>query len=418
MSLLHPELSSRLPAIAEQFATAKPFRHVIIDDFLAPETIAGLLADFPSFEERYAKNEMGHVGGKAVRMDMPSISERYAALDRHIQSPEFLATISKITGIPDLLYDPDYVGGGTHENVHGQGLDPHVDFNLLPKTGWHRRLNLIVYLNHEWHEEWGGCLDLHSNPWDSEHDQVQTVLPLFNRCVVFETNEYSWHGFRPLDLPEAERGRSRKSVAIYLYTRERPADEVAPSHGTIYVPAGLPSSIRPGHALTEGEWLELRNRFARLKGQLKFLYDRELRQSRDYAEVVAALDEARASTGLPLQGFVIARGPNRGFWPDGWVAQESGFGFECTRAAKELVLSAWAPPQLDGDQELTLEIDGKGYSVSLKPGQKTTLRHTGPFKVGEQHRVAIRASRSWSPAAEGGADKRGLAWRLVEAVVE
>lgn len=176
--------------------------------------------------------------------------------------------------------------------------------------------------------------------------------------------------------------------------------------------------IRPGHTLSERDWLELRARFARLKGQLKFCYDRELKQSRDYAEVVAALEEARASTGLPLQGYVIARGPNLGFWPDGWVAQDAGFGFECTRAAKELVLSAWAPPQLGGNQELRLEVDGVGGVVSLKPGEKATLRHLGPFKAGEQHRVTIRASRSWSPASEGSVDKRSLAWRLVDAVVE
>jgi hypothetical protein len=122
MTVLHPELDAALPRIAAAFAQAQPFKHVVIDNFLDPALIARLLADFPGFEDRYAKNESGLVGGKAVRMDMPQISDAYAELDRAIQSPDFLARISAITGVPDLLYDPEYVGGGTHENVQGQGL--------------------------------------------------------------------------------------------------------------------------------------------------------------------------------------------------------------------------------------------------------------------------------------------------------
>ncbi len=109
MSALHPDLPAALPRIAASFAQAQPFRHVVIDNFLDPALIERLLADFPTFEERYARNESGQVGGKAVRMDLPTISDSYAELDRAIQSPEFLQTISTITGIPDLLYDPAYI---------------------------------------------------------------------------------------------------------------------------------------------------------------------------------------------------------------------------------------------------------------------------------------------------------------------
>ena len=74
----------------------------------------------------------------------------YAELDALIQSGDWLALLTRITGIPGLLYDPYYLGGGTHENRSGQGLDPHVDFNYHPSERWHRRLNLIVYLNRAW----------------------------------------------------------------------------------------------------------------------------------------------------------------------------------------------------------------------------------------------------------------------------
>lgn len=418
MSVLHPKLSAELPRLAADFAQAQPFRHVVIDAFLAPELAEQLLADFPSFESRYARNEMGEVGGKAVRMDMPDISAHYAALDRYLQTPEFLQTISQITGIPDLLYDPDYVGGGTHENVDGQGLDPHVDFNYLPKTNWHRRLNLIVYLNREWELGWGGCLDLHSDPWSSENDQIQTLLPLFNRCVIFETNEISWHGFRAITLPPERKQLTRKSVAIYLYTRERPAAETAPSHATIYVPAGLPRELKPGQELSEAQWLDLRRRFAQLKGQLKFLYQREMRFSREREEIETALSQARAGCNLPLQGFVVPVGATVGYWPDGWIGAELQFAFKATRRASELKLDLWAPPQLDGDQELAIDIDGQQYTLDLRPGNRNALQHALKLKAGDICTIRIRASRQWVPSPDGQGDVRPLAYRLVEAILE
>src|SRR5688572_30481678 len=87
------------------FNNAEPFRHVVIDNFFTASFCERLLNDFPDFEARYALNEMGKVGAKAVRMDVRDISECYCGLDKQIQTPEFLTLISQITGIPDLLYD-------------------------------------------------------------------------------------------------------------------------------------------------------------------------------------------------------------------------------------------------------------------------------------------------------------------------
>src|SRR5690606_14149477 len=119
----------------------------------------------------------------------------YATLDRGLRSPEFLNLLSRISGIPNLLFDPHYYGGGTHENLHGMELDPHIDFNLHPETGLHRRLNLLLYLNDEWDESWGGALELHTNPWlHPALDEVKTISPVLNRCVIFATSDRSWHG--------------------------------------------------------------------------------------------------------------------------------------------------------------------------------------------------------------------------------
>jgi hypothetical protein len=419
MAIVNPEVLASRARHARAFREAQPFRHVVIDGFLEPGFCARVLADFPRFEDKYALNEMGKVGGKAVRMDVRDISDTYRALDRYIQTPEFLGLVSEITGIPDLLYDVDYVGGGTHENVHGQGLDPHVDFNYHPGTRTHRRLNLIVYLNHEWDGAWGGALELHSDPWNPQANRVKRVLPLFNRCVIFETTETSWHGFQRIALPEARRGQSRKSFAIYLYTRERPPAETAASHATIYVPDTRPHDVAEGTTLTRAQVEDLDHRFEHLRSQLRFLYEREKHFNAQIAVLERALGEARGAFKLDLQGFAIQPRGASGVWPDGWAGQVMSFAFTPTRRARELVLDVWVPPKLGGDQELRLTVGKRAIEETIRAGSRRTLQIPLATGSGEMVEVWIDAARAWSPKATGDSeDERQLAYKLVAASLE
>jgi len=261
-------------ALRQRFQGARPFRHLVIDDFLEGDFCRGLLEQFPAFDEQLAINENGEVGGKAVHERVGELGGHYAAMDDLVRSAGFRGLIERMTGIPDLLYDEYYFGGGTHENRHGQDLDPHVDFNYHPITRWHRRMNLIIYLNEEWDSAWGGAIDLHRDPRRKPaQDEIVSVAPRLNRCVIFETNEISWHGFRRIDLPEDRRDVSRKSFALYYYTKDRPAEETAEEHSTIYVERHLPERIRPGLTLSEQDWQEIRILLARRDQHLKRLYD-------------------------------------------------------------------------------------------------------------------------------------------------
>jgi hypothetical protein len=182
-----------------------------------------------------------------------------------------------------LLYDPAYVGGGTHENLDGQDLDLHVDFNFHPSKGWHRRLNLIVFLNRQWEASWGGCLELHRDPWDASRNEIVSVVPVLNRAVIFETTEASWHGFRKITVPSAD--VSRRSLAVYFYTKTRPAEEAAAPHATVYVPQGLPEWFAPGHVLTAEDVHDLQVMTERRNAQIRFLYERELEFSEALVEM-------------------------------------------------------------------------------------------------------------------------------------
>jgi hypothetical protein len=255
--MINPDVIARAAEIQGEFQQAKPFRHVAIDDFLLSDRCESLLRDFPAFDEKSATNEHGLIGRKAVVERVSGISPSYKAFYEYINSPAFLDAMSRLTGIHDLIADKTLFGGGTHDNLDGQRLNVHVDFNIDVRNMLHRRINLLLYLNKEWEEAWGGAIELHSDPHNVAVDEVASFLPLFNRAVIFETNEYSWHGFERITLPADRQHLSRKSFSIYLYTKDRPADEVVAPHTTFYVPQPLPANLRVGHTLTEQDMLEL-----------------------------------------------------------------------------------------------------------------------------------------------------------------
>lgn len=266
----------------ERFQSAQPFRHIAIDNFLDDTFALSLLDNFPAFDEKLAINENGEVGGKAVHEKITDLGPVWQKLDALVEGGAFRAMISDITGIPELKFDPDYFGGGTHENLHGQSLNPHVDFNYHPVTRQHRRLNLILYLSPEWDQGWGGSIQLHRDPYKPPgEDEIVTITPAFNRCVIFETNEYSWHGFKRINLPGDQRHLSRKSFALYYYTDSRPVKELGAEHSTIYVEEHLPEHIVAGTTLDAEELQQIRNLLTSRDQHLKRLYDEIQRLNTD-----------------------------------------------------------------------------------------------------------------------------------------
>jgi Rps23 Pro-64 3,4-dihydroxylase Tpa1-like proline 4-hydroxylase len=402
--VLNPDLDSRKDEIAREFQTAKPFRHAVIPDFFAPELAERLLREFPSFENRFAIGETGDVGRKAERRQVRDISDAYREVDEFIQTAEFLDFMSELTGIPNLMYDSEYHGGGTHENVDGASLYTHVDFNYHPR-GWHRRLNLIVYLSPEWKSEWGGNLEVHSNPWEPSEDVAKEVPASFNLGVIFETTESSWHGFSRIRLPEDRKGLSRKSFAIYLYTHDRPADQTAASHSTIYVPFGLPDDVEPGTTLSDEQYELLRTRFDEYRHMLKLQYDRQLMMS----------EEFRAGYRLDLQGYAVQDRAPTGRWPDGWVSSDFSMAFTPTRPVKGLLLEASLPATMETDQTIEIRAGDWTGTETLSPGESRVLSIPVEAEAGQSVEVETHTSTTWSP---GGGDTRQLAYWMVSATLE
>ncbi len=281
-SIIHPRVLEAADRLGATFAGADPFPHVVIDAFFAPGFAERLLAEFPAFERGNYVGDDGQPGGKSTSDKVRELGPAYRELDDAIQSPAFLGALSRLTGVDDLLYDRWYLGGGTHENRDGMSLDPHVDFNFHPSERWHRRLNLIVYLNPVWQPEWGGCFELFRDPHASPRPDVR-IAPAFNRCALFETSERSWHGFDTIRLPPDHADLTRRSIALYFYTRERPADEVADRHTTYYVKRPLPERLAEGRVLDAGDVAELQDLVAQRDAHIRMLYaeNTALRKAQD-----------------------------------------------------------------------------------------------------------------------------------------
>jgi Rps23 Pro-64 3,4-dihydroxylase Tpa1-like proline 4-hydroxylase len=218
----------RLSEIQRAWDAAQPFHYVVIDDFLAEEFAEEILASYPT-PNGGAWDDTPYIHQRKKLTLNKNFPEPIAEFFRMTESEEFRNLVSAICSVPDLIADPDLTGGGLHQIMNGGYLDVHVDYNFHPRTKMHRRLNLLLYLNKDWKSEYEGCLEL----WDMDAEkQIESIAPVFNRAVIFETNEVSYHGHpKKLNTPPDV---TRKSLAVYYYTETRDEREVAQEHNTIF----------------------------------------------------------------------------------------------------------------------------------------------------------------------------------------
>jgi hypothetical protein len=218
-------------ALRRQFNNAEPFRFVRIDNFLEPLFASEVAAAYPSFEGATKQGRTFTAVNERRKIqisDATLFPEPVAVLNRLLASPALLADLSHLTGIPNLLADEQLGGAGMHLTGPGGRLDVHVDFNLIQDRKLHRRLNLLIYLNPIWEDDWGGHIQL----WDKDVKKCrQSFAPKLNRCVIFETTDISFHGVVPV-APAAP--CPRISFAAYYYTREPPANWHGEFHSTIF----------------------------------------------------------------------------------------------------------------------------------------------------------------------------------------
>jgi hypothetical protein len=250
--LLDPERLAGLGrANAARYAAATPFPHIVLDDVFDPAVLDGVLEEFPGARDIEWIDFKSQHDLKLASRDEKQLGVVTRCFIHALNSSVFVSFLEALTGIEGLIPDPHLEGGGLHQILPGGYLKIHADFNRYDRLRLDRRLNVLLYLNKDWSEEWGGHLEL----WSTDMKAcVHKVAPAFNRMVVFSTTDTAFHGHpEPLRCP-AE--RSRRSIALYYYTNGRPETETAPAHSTLYQlrPAErVPFKWRLKHAL--GRWL-------------------------------------------------------------------------------------------------------------------------------------------------------------------
>lgn len=215
---------------SDRYRTAQPFPHIVLDGLFDPAVLTEVADEFPLLSDERWKTYPGeHEAGKQEASESASWGPRVTALLTFLSTEPWLGFVEELTGIAELTADAH--GGGMHQSGPGAFLDVHADFNRHRTLDLDRRVNAIVYLNPGWLEEDGGLLEL----W-SEHECMERIVPLFNRCVLFSTSETSFHG-HPMPVhdgidPATGATRRRRSVALYYYSP--PIDGRAEAHSTIW----------------------------------------------------------------------------------------------------------------------------------------------------------------------------------------
>lgn len=218
-------------ALSETYKSATPFRHIALEDFLPTDVAETIHEAFPTESlPDDVIHDTGYGGLRKRGVNPESCVNKVKQTFYFFNSPPFLQFLEALTGIDGLIGDPYFHGGGFHEIFNGGKLGIHADFRIHQTLNLQRRINVLIYLNKDWSTEFGGELEL----WDASRKQkITSFAPVFNRCVIFNTDADSYHGHPdPLQLPPE---RSRRSLALYYYTASHTIHEDIPNLNTRYV---------------------------------------------------------------------------------------------------------------------------------------------------------------------------------------
>lgn len=217
-----------------------PFKFTVIDNFLSHKLAQDSMLSFPPLSDpcwEHSNDKGIEVKSRTNWKSEFDIQENIINVIRIVNSSLILSAMSELFGIPKLMPDPYFSGGGLNVSEKNGHLDVHVDGNYHDASGLNRRMNLIIYLNPNWEETWGGEFGIYSN---DGHHLVKAVPPLFNRCVIFDSHDKSFHGLpNPINFPADD---PRRSIILYYYTvAKRPSDQVVVDepHSALWRSKGL-----------------------------------------------------------------------------------------------------------------------------------------------------------------------------------
>ena len=201
------------------FNNSKPFNHLIIDNFFKPKIAKKLEKEFPNYNNLLWNTYKNPIENKKVCNNwnvFPALTYKTFSL---LNSNQFCLILEKLLNFNKKLFsDHGLNGGGWHMHKKGGKLNVHLDYSIHPKLKLQRKLNIIIYLNSNWKKKWGGELGFWGNESSLKPGEIsKTITPKFNRAVIFDTTQNSWHGLP--DKIKCPKNEFRKSLAIYYLCR-------------------------------------------------------------------------------------------------------------------------------------------------------------------------------------------------------
>jgi len=214
----------------EHYRHASPFPNIVLDNFVDGGMLRRVAEEVSAMDRSSWHRTSTARERKLSTEDESTFGPFTRRVFTALNSSMFVTFLEELSGIDGLIADPHLRGGGLHEIERGGLLGVHADFNFYKRMRVWRRLNVLIYLNTEWDEAWGGHLEL----WEAERKTcVKRIAPIFNRAVIFDTSSHSYHGHpHPLNCPE---GQSRRSLALYYYTVDYPYPEDQIPHSTVFM---------------------------------------------------------------------------------------------------------------------------------------------------------------------------------------
>jgi hypothetical protein len=269
-----PSVSALGTQYREQYNSATPYPHIVLPDFLDENILELCLREFPPVPKSIVGYQRSQENLK-YEFRPEVLSPPLRSLFYSFNSIPFVGFIENLTGIKGLIPDPYFAGAGLHQVSAGGHLDIHTDFNFHAAMGLERRVNVLIYLNRDWREEYGGCFEI----WDQKMSRCcRRVVPAFNTCVVFSTSSISFHGNpEPVNHPD---GSPRRAIALYYYTATW--DKTRREHTTQF-------KVRPNSA----DAFDLRVRFNEVVEQI--MPPLALRALRKLARVAARSDRSQTA---------------------------------------------------------------------------------------------------------------------------
>lgn len=206
--------SEKLRELDKKNVQPLPFPHLVINGLWDDNLLKNILDQYPRIDDQKWWVYNNQLEKKFAFNQISLLPDVFSKLFSEVQNESFVELLQQTFGFKKLISDPSLRGGGLHQIASGGKLDIHEDFNIHLDLGAFRRLNMIVYLNEEWDDNFGGHLEL----WDADMtSKVKSVAPRFNTTVFFRTDMCSNHGHpEPLACPE---GMTRKSLAVYYYEK-------------------------------------------------------------------------------------------------------------------------------------------------------------------------------------------------------